>query len=195
MAIACEVSRHERPAMEPESSSRITVSKVARNAYLSSAPDELAFAAGVAVGRFTNDGAETSTGDGEYAGGGSFDGTVNAFMPGLSGRLVAGDGFESGFGLGDLDLDAAGFAGTGSEEAPWFPVSTVLVDFVDLVLFLRPNFRLIEPNIELRFDSDPSFHELVGIVGARTTECVIVLEVMKVQVEGVDIVCVTWCQM
>lgn len=34
-----------------------------------------------------------------YAGGGSFEGTVKAFMPGRSGRLVAGLGFAIGFGL------------------------------------------------------------------------------------------------
>lgn len=38
-------------------------------------------------------------GEGVYAGGGSFDGTVNAFIPGLSGRLVAGDGFDIGLTL------------------------------------------------------------------------------------------------
>lgn len=119
MASACEVSRHERPAMEAESSIKRTVSKVARKAYLSSVPDALV-AAGVFVGKFAKDGAGASTGDGEYAGGGSLDETVNAFMPGLSGRRVAGEGFDSGFGLGDLDLDldADGFAGTGSTEAP-----------------------------------------------------------------------------
>lgn len=44
-----------------------------------------------------------AVGDGVYAGGGSLDGTVKAFIPGRSGRLVAGDGLESGFGLGLLE--------------------------------------------------------------------------------------------
>ena len=39
-------------------------------------------------------------GDGVYAGGGSLEGTVKASMPGLSGRLVAGEGFLRGFVLG-----------------------------------------------------------------------------------------------
>lgn len=47
-----------------------------------------------------NNGPEAAVGDAVYAGGGSFDGTVNAFIPGLSGRLVAGDAFENGFGFG-----------------------------------------------------------------------------------------------
>jgi hypothetical protein len=45
-------------------------------------------------------GPEAAVGDGVYAGGGSFEGTVKAFMPGRSGRLVAGDGFLSGLVLG-----------------------------------------------------------------------------------------------
>ncbi len=44
-------------------------------------------------------GPDPAVGDGVYAGGGSFDGTVKAFMPGRSGRLVAGDGFVRGLGL------------------------------------------------------------------------------------------------
>jgi hypothetical protein len=43
-----------------------------------------------------------AVGDGVYAGGGSLEGTVNAFIPGRSGLLVAGEGLESGFGLGLL---------------------------------------------------------------------------------------------
>jgi len=38
-------------------------------------------------------------GDGVYAGGGSLEGTVKAFIPGRSGRRVAGEGFVSGLGL------------------------------------------------------------------------------------------------
>jgi hypothetical protein len=34
-----------------------------------------------------------------YAGGGSFDGVVKAFIPGRSGRLVAGEGLVRGLGL------------------------------------------------------------------------------------------------
>ena len=44
-------------------------------------------------------GPEAAFGEGVYAGGGSFEGTVNAFIPGRSGRLVAGEGFARGLGL------------------------------------------------------------------------------------------------
>lgn len=66
-------------------------------------------------------GPDAAVGEGVYAGGGSLEGTVNAFMPGRSGRLVAGDGFARGLGLlrggsvltgarstGPLKLGAAG---------------------------------------------------------------------------------------
>lgn len=56
-----------------------------RNAYLSSAADETV--AAVAFGAI---GAACSSG-GEYAGGGSVVGVVNAFIPGRSGRRVGGD--------------------------------------------------------------------------------------------------------
>jgi len=48
------------------------------------------------VARF---GPDAAVGDGVYAGGGSLDGTVKAFIPGRSGRRVAGDGFVRGLGL------------------------------------------------------------------------------------------------
>jgi hypothetical protein len=44
-------------------------------------------------------GPDAAVGEGVYAGGGSFDGTVKAFIPGRSGRRVAGDGFVRGLGL------------------------------------------------------------------------------------------------
>jgi hypothetical protein len=44
-------------------------------------------------------GPDAVAGDGVYAGGGSFEGTVNAFMPGRSGRLVGGEGVVRGLGL------------------------------------------------------------------------------------------------
>lgn len=44
-------------------------------------------------------GPEAAVGEGVYAGGGSFDGTVKAFIPARSGRLVAGDGLVRGLGL------------------------------------------------------------------------------------------------
>ncbi len=40
-----------------------------------------------------------AVGDSEYAGGGWFEGTVKAFMPGRSGRRVAVDGLVRGLGL------------------------------------------------------------------------------------------------
>lgn len=61
-------------------------------------------------------GPDWTVGDGVYAGGGSFEGTVKAFMPGLSGRLVAGEGLASGLGLLRLEassLSAKGFMSPG----------------------------------------------------------------------------------
>jgi hypothetical protein len=46
-----------------------------------------------------NIGPVAAVGDGEYAGGGAFEGTVKAFMPGRSGRRVAVDGLVRGQGL------------------------------------------------------------------------------------------------
>jgi hypothetical protein len=44
-------------------------------------------------------GPDAAVGEGVYAGGGSLDGTVKAFIPGRSGRRVAGDGFVRGLAL------------------------------------------------------------------------------------------------
>jgi hypothetical protein len=70
-------------------------------------------------------GPDAAVGDAVYAGGGSFEGTVNAFIPGRSGRLVAGDGLVSGLGFlpgmspvfmlkstGPLKLGVAGCSGS-----------------------------------------------------------------------------------
>jgi len=80
-------------------------------------------AEGVYAGAAESVGPDAAVGVGSYAGGGSFDGTVKAFMPGLSGRLVGGLGFVRGLGLlrgislvwaaaassaGPLKLDVAG---------------------------------------------------------------------------------------
>lgn len=87
--------------MEPESSIRRVVSKVDRKAYGSSllavALSDVPFGCDLScpVGRM---GPESAVGDGVYAGGGSFDGTVNAFMPGRSGRRVAGERFADRLG-------------------------------------------------------------------------------------------------
>jgi hypothetical protein len=59
------------------------------------------------VGGTTRVGPVAVVGEGVYAGGGSFEGTVKAFIPGRSGRLVAGDGFEKGFRLELLLRSAA----------------------------------------------------------------------------------------
>lgn len=45
-------------------------------------------------------GPEVVVGTVVYAGGGSFDGTVKAFIPGLSGLLVGPEGCRKGFGEG-----------------------------------------------------------------------------------------------
>ena len=106
---ACETSRHDLPAMEPESSIKSVVSKVARKEYGSSPPRVagvcLDVAAGAASGAGSSEiwvarfGPDAAVGDGVYAGGGSLDGTVKAFIPGRSGRRVAGDGLARGLGL------------------------------------------------------------------------------------------------
>jgi hypothetical protein len=96
--------------MEPESSIRRVVSKVARNEYGSSPPrvaeaglDDVAGAAASGIGNseiwVARVGPDAAVGDRVYAGGGSFEGTVKAFIPGRSGRRVAGDGFVRGLGL------------------------------------------------------------------------------------------------
>lgn len=71
-AKAAEVSRHERPAIDPESSIKKIVSKVVRNAY------------GLSV-----DGAKDVAGA-VYEGGASSDGVANGFstVGGFAGRLV-----------------------------------------------------------------------------------------------------------
>lgn len=107
---AWDTSRQERPAMEPESSIRRVVSKVARNEYGSSPPAVVGAGTAAAADADADEpgsseiwdgriGPDADVGDGVYAGGGSLDGTVKAFMPGRSGRRVAGEGFESGLGL------------------------------------------------------------------------------------------------
>ena len=95
--------------MEPESSIKSVVSKVARKEYGSSPPrvaeDGLDPVAGAASGTGSSEiwvarfGPDAAVGDGVYAGGGSLEGTVKAFMPGRSGRRVAGEGFVRGLGL------------------------------------------------------------------------------------------------
>ena len=113
---ACETSRQERPAMEPESSMRSVVSKTVRKEYGSSpratAVEDLGVS--VAASGLVDDvggsssytgavggsvGPDAAVGEAVYAGGGSFEGTVNAFMPGRSGRLVGGERFAKGNGF------------------------------------------------------------------------------------------------
>lgn len=90
-----------------------------------------------------------------YAGGGSLDGTVNAFMPGRSGRLVAAEGLVRGFeflladdwpiergkgrkSTGPLKVGDAGIG----EVGVWsFEGVTELLEFCDELLFLRPILR------------------------------------------------------
>lgn len=98
------------------------MSNVERKEYGDSAPGVAGAGAGAGVdvvaGVYDGDGGAASSigpadrvgpdapvGDGVYAGGGSFEGTVKAFIPGRSGRLVAGDGLAKGLGL--LFLEAA----------------------------------------------------------------------------------------
>lgn len=61
-------------------------------------------------------GPDWTVGEGVYAGGGSFEGTVKAFMPGRSGRLVAGEGLVRGLGL--LRLTASSLSANGLPISP-----------------------------------------------------------------------------
>lgn len=83
---------------------------MARNEYGSSPPrvaeeglDDVAGVAASGTGSseiwVARVGPDAAVGDGVYAGGGSFEGTVKAFIPGRSGRRVGGDGFVRGLGL------------------------------------------------------------------------------------------------
>jgi hypothetical protein len=96
----------------------------------------------------SNDCAVASTGEGVYAGGGSFEGTVKAFMPGRLGRLVAGDGLLKGFLLP---------TSSGENGLPMlFDCDGVLAlldlvelaDRVDALLFLRLSFDLRVPKTD-----------------------------------------------
>lgn len=78
------------------------MSKVERKVYGSSPPSAVTRGAGpdgnaagsseVWVGGATYVGPEDVVGEAVYAGGGSLEGTVKAFIPGLSGRLVGPEG-------------------------------------------------------------------------------------------------------
>lgn len=99
---ARDTSRQDRPAMLPESSIRKMVSNWLRNAYGSSGVESWESMDGEGDGAralgmgFTErlaklavmgsliTGPEAAVGEGEYAGGGSLEGTVNAFIPGRS---------------------------------------------------------------------------------------------------------------
>jgi len=56
-------------------------------------------------------GPDAAVGDGVYAGGGSLEETVKAFIPGRFGRLVGGDGFVRGCEEGLLMLRERGVQG------------------------------------------------------------------------------------
>lgn len=93
------------------------VSKVVRNEYGSSLPAPTVEGTGASAGAGGADvdgdsilyagafegsvGPDAGVGSAEYAGGGSFEGTVNAFIPGRSGRLVGAVGFDMKDGPGD----------------------------------------------------------------------------------------------
>lgn len=86
------------------------VSKVVRNEYGSSLPAAIVEGAGASAGAGEADvdgdsisyagafegrvGPDAGVGSAVYAGGGSFEGTVKAFIPARSGRLVGGVGFD-----------------------------------------------------------------------------------------------------
>jgi hypothetical protein len=106
---ACETSRYNLPTIEPESSIKSVVSKVARKEYRSSPPRvasvclnvaaSAASGAGSSEGWVARFGPDAAVGDKVYASGGLLDGTVKAFILGRSGRRVAGDGLARGLGL------------------------------------------------------------------------------------------------
>lgn len=82
-----------------------------------------------------------ASGAGVYAGGGSFEGVVNAFMPGRSGRRVAGDDEPKGL------FDNGGTPRPGVDlRFMMIECVVVLVEEVGLE-FLRANFFLMLPSI------------------------------------------------
>lgn len=104
---------------------------------------------------------------------------MKAFMPGRSGRLVAGDRFESGLGLTLLLLPPMFAAVDGLRSAAplvlctgasweWVDMLDLVdfADFVDTLLLFRPNF-LMEPNSDrLWVGSGSRIHgESEGMVG------------------------------
>jgi hypothetical protein len=131
---------------------RSVVSNVPRKVYGSSPPVDVVPAGAafsVVDGWKVTDEPGVVVGAGVYAGGGSLEGTVKAFIPGRSGRRVAGDGFEKGFGFG-LGVLRPVLPEKG------FPIFSIdldevleCVECVDLLLFLRPSLR-IDPKIERR---------------------------------------------
>lgn len=101
------------------------------------------------VGGTTSVGPVVVVGLSVYAGGGSLEGTVNAFMPGLSGRRVAGEGFVSGFGLGVrcLDVLLKGLRGLGEGVGEVGVLESELLERCEALDLLRPSLR-IEPRNE-----------------------------------------------
>lgn len=82
-----------------------------------------------------------ASGAGVYAGGGSFEGVVNAFMPGRSGRRVAGDD------------EPKGLFDNGGTPRPGVDLRFMMIECVDVLVgevgleFLRANFFLMLPSI------------------------------------------------
>lgn len=95
----------------------------------------------------SNDCAVASTGDGVYAGGGSFEGTVKAFMPGRSGRLVAGEGFWKGFLPASSGANGLPILFDGDGVLVFLDLVEV-ADNVDVLLFLRLSLDLSVPKTD-----------------------------------------------
>ena len=107
VASACETLYYKRPAIELESSTRRTVSKVLRKEQGSSPMVSIV----ISIACLFKDIASSSSyqgvnirpiaavGDSIYAGGGAFEGTVKAFIPRRSRRRVAVDRLVRGLGL------------------------------------------------------------------------------------------------
>jgi hypothetical protein len=125
-------------------------------------------------------------GDGVYAGGGSFDGTVNAFIPGLSGLLV-GFVVANGFGLGLRRGMAEVSRGFDVELLVASPGRSDEFDFVETLLFLRPNLR-IEPKKER--EADVSSEDMTGEVVCDTCR---IYEEVDVIVMEVSVIVVLTC--
>jgi hypothetical protein len=160
------------------------VSNVPRKAYGSSPPRVALFVAGAGRGGallsassvIRIEGGATRVvpvavvEEGVYAGGGSLEGTVKAFMPGRSGRLVAGEGFVSGLGLlRACSLSRSPILSSAGPRVADVGVLGVCIseveefDLSEALLFLRPSLRM-EPSNDRVDEGASDLHGFEGMM-------------------------------